>query len=311
MDSKADLQAKLAYLNAKWSEGTESMSAEEKQKHLDMLQEVLNAMGSMQKDLKKAVARSNPDACVLRAYGQFPRAADTSVMYPQRIDIQESIVRFLNGKNQGKVAMAIEVESTFVEFNYNYIRSGQYDQRFLKREEELYLKFATQEQADFVIKSTEGQSIVVHFARQGCCFQLMESAQKSSTREAYRTIGSLLHRLIEIDKQCKVLGAVPGRGGVPILADTLVQYEAFDDTVRAYEENMRDVEGRVQRFDPNMMKQDLHAFLCGRVRVDRAKRQKTLDPLVDERIGILKKLSKFNPDDYPFEFDREFKWFIY
>ena len=94
---------------------------------------------------------------------------------------------------------------------------------------------------------------------------------------------------------------------MPVLPDSFVQFNAFDDTVKAYEENMKDVQSRSRTFDPVMMKQDLHAFLCSRVRVDRVKRQKTLDPLVDERIEILKKLSRINPDDYPFEFEREFK----
>lgn len=308
MESQSDLQAKLAYLNAKWSEGTESMSAEEKQRHVDMLQEVLNAMGSMQKDLKKSVARSNPDACVLRAYGQFPRGVDGSFMYPRRIDIQESIARFIDGRNNGKAPMVIEVESTFVEFNFNYIQNGQYDTRFFNREEEFYLKFASQEQADFVIKSTINQGFMVPVSTlHRCSIQLMESDQKSSTREAYRTVGNLLVRLKEIDLQCKKLGAVPGEGMLPVLPDSLVQFEVFDDNVRANEENIRDVGVIAQHFDRNSLKKNLHGFLCTHTRVDRAKRQKTLDPLIDERIEILKKLSKINPDEYPFEYDRAFK----
>ena len=178
MDTKADLQAKLAYLNAKWSEGTESMSAEEKQRHLDMLQEVLTAMGSMQKDLKKSVAESNPDACVIRACGDFPRAVDGSFIYPPRIDIQEGIIRYYRERNEGKAPPAIEIVATFAEVNFNYIRNGQTHPKFLFREEEFFVKFATPDQAEFVIKSN------LCFWIPGRQIFLVESAQKSSTREA-------------------------------------------------------------------------------------------------------------------------------
>jgi hypothetical protein len=55
------------------------------------------------------------------------------------------------------------------------------------------------------------------------------------------------------------------------------------------------------------IKQELHAWLCTRTRVDKSKRQAALEPLVDERIDILLKLAMFDPDQYPVVIEREFK----
>ena len=102
-----------------------------------------------------------------------------------------------------------------------------------------------------------------------------------------------------------MLDAIPGRGGLPILPDQMVQTEQFDETVKAYEDNINDVKGRLNPAPggPEMAKQDLHAYLCSRTRIDKRKRQTALDPLIDERIEILKKLAQFDTDEFTFTYE--------
>jgi hypothetical protein len=51
----------------------------------------------------------------------------------------------------------------------------------------------------------------------------------------------------------------------------------------------------------------LHAYVSTNIRVDRKERQRKLNSLVDERIDILLRLAQFDPDDFPFVVEREFK----
>ena len=139
--------------------------------------------------------------------------------------------------------------------------------------------------------------------------QFSKPTQNSATREAYRNIGNLLLRLKKVDDQCKALGAIPGKGGGPMLPEQMVQMEEFDDTVRAFEENIEDVKSKLNRGvgDPKTIKQDLHAYLCSKTRINKRKRQTALDPLIDERIAILKKLAQFDIDEFPFIYERNYK----
>jgi hypothetical protein len=87
----------------------------------------------------------------------------------------------------------------------------------------------------------------------------------------------------------------------------LIQNEDFDNTVDTYLKiDCATTFGR-RCLNPVMAKQDLHAFLCTRTRVDRRARQAALEPLVDERIEILLKLVKYDQDRFPFAIEREFK----
>ena len=294
MDRSAELHEKLAYLKSKLVSSNESQTAEERQKHLDMLRDVMNAMGSMEKDLKRAVDESNPDACILRVVGSFPRAADGGFVYPHRNDIQEKLNRVFREYIRHEIS--IEVQAKFVEINFNYIQhypaSG-----FLQQQEELYVKVGSPEQMESILKFSDR---VRHVG-----FELSRPTQKSATREAYRTIGNLLLRLITVDQKCKELGAIPMHG-TPILPENMVQTEQFDETVKALADNITEMQSKLQR-DTGPLKQTLHTYLCRNIRVDKRKRQAALDSLLDERIEILKKLSRFNPDDYPFTYEREFK----
>jgi hypothetical protein len=294
MDPRTELQEKLAYLNSKLSESPESQTAEERQKHLDMLRDVMNTMASMEKDLKKAVNESNPDACTLRVIGSFPRAADGGVLYPPRKDIQENLNRIF--REYIRYEICIEVQAKFVEINFNNIRHYPVS-CFLEQQEELYVKVGSPEQMDCILRFSDK---VRHLG-----FELIKPPQKSAAREAYRAIGNLLLRLRTVDQKCKELGAI-SIDGTPKLPENMVQTEQFDDTVKALEDNISEIQSKL-RNDPTSMKHALHIYLCRNTRVDKRKRQASLDPLLDERIDILKKLSRFNPDDYPFAYDREFK----
>ena len=296
MDSRSDLQAKLAYLTVKLSDSPEALSAEERQKHLDMLRDVMNAMGSMEKDLKKAVDESNPDACILRVVGGRSRAADGKTVYPKRKDIQQNLNTVFREMIRSEVR--IEVHAMFVEVNFNQIANSLKANDYLQQEEELYVKVGSPEQMECIL---EFKDII---RRVG--FEFSKPNQKSATREAYKAIGNLLLRLKTVDKKCKMLDAIPDRGGLPILPDQMVQTEQFDETVKAFEENVEDVSGKLKH-GPLTAKQYLHAYLCSKTRVDKRKRQTALDPLIDERIEILKKLAQFDTDEFPFTYEREFK----
>jgi hypothetical protein len=139
-------------------------------------------------------------------------------------------------------------------------------------------------------------------------FQFSTPSQKQSTRVIYRSIGVQLKRMKVIDDRLKDIGAVPGRGGIPVLRADLVDSEEFDETVTTLLENMREQEQplSVRRSSDLTGKEELHGYLVSKIKVDKKKRQMELDGLVRERIEILLKLSSFDPDEIPFSFDREF-----
>ncbi len=294
MDRRAELQEKLAYLSAKLSESPQSQTAEERQRQLEMLQEIINAMGSMEKDLKKAVDESNPDACILRVVGRFPQAADGGFLYPHRNEMQEKLNRIF--REYIRYEICIEVQAKFVEINFNDILHYPHG-NYLRQEEEFYVKVGSPEQMECILKFSDK---VRHLG-----FEMIKPPQKSAAREAYRVIGNLLLRLRTVDQKCKELGAI-SIDGTPKLPENMVQIEQFDETVKTLEENITQIQIRLGR-DPSAMKHILHVYLCHNARIDKRKRQASLDPLLDERIDILKKLSRFNPDDFPSTFDREFR----
>ena len=302
MDSRSDLQAKLAYLTVKLSDSPEALSAEERQKHLDMLRDVMNAMGSMEKDLKKAVDESNPDACILRVVGGFQKSVDGSCIYPTRKEVQQKFKEFHD---------SIRVQALTIENNFNYIQNGPGSGKFLMQEEELFVRFGSAEEMQYVLDCNFNLHVQVDLhagCTSGCNIQFVKPALLVK-RDTYRTIGNLILNLKTVDQKCRALEAIPGKGGVPILPDQMVQTEQFDETVKSFEENVEDVSGKLKHglSTPLGAKQYLHAYLCSKTRVDKRKRQTALDPLIDERIEILKKLAQFDTDEFPFTYEREFK----
>lgn len=256
----------------------------------------------MSTDLK--MAESNPDACTLRVYGNFYQAPGGGFIYPEKMEMQEKLNEFFRVKNMNETD--VEVESKFTEINFNYLQNGSGLYNFLVQEEEFYVKVGSPEQMELILKF--GNNFQVHLnPRQSVHIKFIKPSQKSATREAYRAIGNLLLCLKTVDQKCKVLEAIPGKGGVPMLPDQMVQKEQFDETVKAYEENIKDMAGKIGKSNNHPVTTDLHAYLCSKTRVDKRKRQTALDPLIDERIEILKKLAQFDTDEFPFTYEREFK----
>jgi hypothetical protein len=304
MDSRADLLAKLADLNAKLNENPQTLSPEERQKHLDALKGVMDAMGSMAKDLKKAVDESNPDACTLRVIGKFQRKPDGSFLYPTKEEVQQRFREFHN---------SLCVRALNTERNFNYLQKGPGFPDYLVQEEELFIIFGSAEDTQYVLDCNFNLHVTMDMPPPARCRVGSHITFAKPTplrrRDTYRAIGQLITRLKAVDGQCKALGAIPGRGGIPTLPDEMVQAELFDDTVKALEENINDLQGKLGRNiqDPTTAKQTLHGFLCSRKRVDKRKRQNALDPLVDARIEILKALAKMDCDQFPFTYEPDFK----
>lgn len=282
-----ELTVMLAHLQAKWQGGADKMSTEEKKKHHDTLMGVLQMVNTMQNDLKKSMDDSGHEGMVLQMRGKSGYA-----FIPSADEIQAAFV----ARNQRVVFGAeVNVKLVSVEENFNYVKAGLKSPNYLLKEKEIYVKFESAEQASRVLRIGDYLHVKIN-ANQQAPFQFFAPRQSTTIRATYRTIGDLIIRLREVDQQLKSLGAIPGRGGVPELSGMLVQNDEFDRGVAGYTKDARGYD-----------KATLHNFLCTRVRVDKRKRQSSLDQLVDERIDILLKLTKYDPDEFPFTFEREFK----
>ena len=283
-----DLKAILELVQAKYRDGADKMSLEEKKKHCDMLQNVLKMVGSMEKDLKQSVDTSDHEGMVLQMRGGFPRDGKGLILIPSKEEVQRAFVTSGGGRNPQVVSLA-DVESVFHERNFHHIQYGPTSPNYLLEEIDVFVKFASVDQATVVLGV--GGNKAFQIQNMGFGVQFVIPSKDTTTRTAFRTAGDLILRLNKVDKQLKTLGAVPGRGGVPELSEMLVQLEDFDAAVtsRGYD------------------KATIHAYLCTRIRVDRRKRQAALEPLVNERIEILMELAKIDQDKYPFVCEREFK----
>ena len=284
-----DIRAMLEHVEAKYKDGADRMSLEEKKKHCDLLHNILRMVGSMESDLRKSMDDSDRDGVVLQLKN-LPSDGKGAVLVPKKEDIE---LLFTTKHNPTNEVPKIEVLSVHMEWNFPYIRDGPKSPNFATRFAEVFVRFGSPE-----------QSAYVHELGSRSCFNLaMQDAHRSfglnvkfvlcqdaATRAAYRTVGTLIGRLKGVDDKLRALGAVPGRGGVPELSEKLVQSEEFD-AAAAY------------RHDRGT----LHAFLCTRIRVDKRQRQAALEPLVEERFEILLELAYIDQDKFPFTCEREFK----
>ncbi len=283
----------LAHLQGKWQDDAEKMSIEEKKKHRDMLMGVLRMVNTMRNDLKKSMDDSGHEGMVLQMRGHFPFGQNGSVLVPTKDEVQAAFYVGVCSRDPIGVKQA-DVESVFTEENFNHIQAGPSSPNYLLREINMYVKFASVEQASLLLGGYKQVSIRSNENGRHCCrIELITPSRDAKTRATYRTIGSLIHRLKEVDNQLKALGAVAGNGGTPRLSKNLLQSDEFD--------------AQVNECIKKDAKESLHGFLCTKTRVDKRKRQAAMDPLVDERINILLKLTKYDPDEVPFTFEREFK----
>ena len=301
--SPEDVKAMLAFLQVKYQLETDKMSSEEKQKHYDMIRQMIFGLRSMESDLSKSMEESDQNAVVVQMCGCFPRTAAGIPLIPGKDEIQAA---FGVRKYQRETIHEVEVKSIKVEYNFKYIGDNPSNPNYLLKEPEVFVTVASVKQANYIISLKHAHvSIKTEHGSTGQSFRFSSPLKDADTRATYREIGSLIIRLKQVDERLKALGAVAGRGGVPELSDMLIQNEDFDTCIETYHKN-KEANGR-QRQDPLMAKQHLHAFLCTRTRVDRRARQAALEPLVDERIEILLKLVKYDQDRFPFAIEREFK----
>lgn len=298
--SLADLETILSELHAKARENMDVLPLEEKKKLIELFGTVADKVGAIQEELKQSVDTDNNECMVLKMCGQFPRDASGDIIIPTK----ENLTAVLNSSRQRNMSMApltVSVQFVRKEENFPFLTYGPTCSNYLFHESEVYVGFESVLQADYVrgyYSSGNTTTVFCGLDPRGGelrgCFQFRAPSQDTRIRAAYREIGTLIERLKKVDAQLKALGAVPGRGGVPELPDMLVQKETFDETVKCYQESSE-------------QKVLLHSFLSTRTRVDKRKRQGTIESLVNERIEILLKLSQFDPDEFPVVIEREFK----
>ena len=292
--SAEDVKAILEQVQAKYRDGADQMSQEERKKHCDLLQHILRMVGSMEKELRQTVHNPGKRSMVLQIKN-LPGDGKGSVVIPKKEEIERIFVDDKFSPRNLEAVSKIEVESVFLEWNFPHILSGPKSPNFTTKNAEVFVKFGSVEQAVYVQILGENKGMMtITVKREGCNHSFgirFVPCPDATVRATYRNIGDLILRLKEVDRQLKALGAVPGRGGIPELSEMLVQPEDFEAAVTASGFN----------------KATLHNYLCTRTRVDKRKRQAALDPLVDERIEILMALSQIDQDKFPFACEREFK----
>jgi hypothetical protein len=303
MASAAELEAILCDLHTKARENMDRLPVEEKEKLLEVFQTVVERTAAIQKDLKQSINSTDHEGKVLKMCGHFPRDNSGSIMVPTKEELTKAVNLFRQPRDTQKQSPRIvSVEAVTKEENFHYLSAGPTSPNYLFQTSEVYIVMENQEQAGYVHGLCEnGCSIPVvcgHDGLRPCfhCFQFTSPTQDTRTRATYREIGTLLTSLKKVDDALKELGAVPGRGGIPQLSEMLTQYEEFDEMVARFQDEANP-ENRVT----------LYNYLCTRIRVDKRKQQATLEPLVDERLQILLKLSQFDPFEFPFVMRRAFQ----
>jgi hypothetical protein len=302
-----EIRTKLNFLSEKLAKSPDELSVDERLQHLEALREVVHTARAMEKSLQKNAECDSGDETTLRMVGMFPYNADRSFMLPSKEGVQHGLAWMSSTSPR----LSVEVTSVFSEKNFNFLKYPTISHNYLLEEEEVYVRFKTPEQASYVLGLSGGSRVVFDFSgrTEGRIFQFSIPVEKQSIRVTYRSIGTLLKRIRVIDSRLKDLGAVPGRGGVPVLREDFVDAKEFDETVDALLENMQEVEQGLstRRIVGHTGKEELHGYLVSKIKVNKKKRQGELDGLVQERIEILLKLCSFNLDEPPFSFDREFR----
>lgn len=304
---------KLSMLREKLIQNSRDMPVEEKKQYLEMLRidvQVEAMMMMIPKDPNTSGDREDGGGVVLQMRGQFARDASGNFVLPCAKALQAELVRIGGGHPEIYI---------FSEKNFNYITNSTLCPNHLLQEEEVFVKLDSQESASCFLNLKQGLPLetwcldygVVDPRRLTYLLLLHFSvpSRDAATRAVYRHIGALLTRLKRVNEELKHLGAVSGRGNIPVLPAHFVQTEEFDETVRVLQAKMKAVNDKPSRESVNDLQhvqEELHGYLVSKQRVNRRKRQEALDSLVDERISILLKLCRYDLDTTPFSFDREF-----
>ena len=308
LDDQLNIQIKLGIVNAKVVEMLSNMSAEGRQKYIGMLDNLLYHIADVEKGHIN-VADESSEGSVLRIRGRFYVEASGDLLLPSKEEFQAGIEGIGRRNPSLSELTSFVVEAVFSEKNFNFLGHPVKSPNHSLQEEEVYVKFGSKEQASFVLGLDMGFNLDIYTNsphRTSSNFRFTLPGSNKTTRAVYRTIGALIKCLKEVDTELKKLGAVPGKGGIPIIPDQFVQTEEFNETVKAFQENMETADKQCGLTFARIGKEDLHGFLVNKRNVNRKKRQAALDALVDERINILMKLCSYDLDEFPFNFQREF-----
>jgi hypothetical protein len=295
LTTKEEIMITLSTLRAKFQTGVDQMSPDDKRTYHALLQQIMQEIKDIEHNPSIPLPEHGHEDCILQFGVDFPlNSTETHHCIPSKEVVQKAIddkfFSLMRSANEGVV-----VEDLFVELdNFCYLTAGPTSPKYLSRKTEVFVKLGNAAQAQRLLGTKLRIQIVLDtgfFHSQ--VYQFKAPQHKKETRAVYNTIGHHIVRLKEIDSELHALGAVPGRGGVPVLSDNLVQKEDFDKWV---EESKR-----------MQCKEQLHHWLCTRTRVDKRKRQSAIPALTDERIEMLLALSKFDPDAFPVVIEREFK----
>ena len=230
---------------------------------------------------------------ILQMRGPFPFNENRCIKIPSKEDIQRAF-EHCDSK------IIVTVQSVIYERNFNHLRSSVKSINHLLEEEEVYVLFGSIDQAVFALGLIGGINVQIHRAGitgdcvSSCGFRFVIHPLETSVRAEYRTIGNLLKSMRDVDQRLRLIGAVPSELGVPVLPSNLVHNADFDSSVRDMQE------GGVH------VKEDLHAFLVSKIRVDKVKRTDELSILVDKRIQLLISLQRIDKDLCPFSHELQF-----
>ena len=289
-----NIQAKLSFLKDNLVKPSHELTEVGRKIYLDTLREVVQTARVLERELDKPITGGNDDddGTVLQMRGYFRFSEDGDIIIPTKEEIQEG---FMMVGQQDTALPQVSVVSVFFENNFN--RST------YAREVDVFVRFGTKEQALYAFELRHIDIYQHNPSPSECRYDFLLPVGNAATRAGYRDIIWISQCRREVDYKLKRLGAVQGRGGIPVLPDKFIQKEEFDATLQAI--IMSDADQR-RGVNAPTAKENLHSYLVSRVRVDRKKRQDELDKLVDERISLLLRLASYDPDEYSFTYDGEF-----
>lgn len=300
------IQAKLSLLREKLVKHPVDMSQEEKRCYLETLRDVVQEARREEPALDN-IPDCDRERAVLRAHAQLRRDTKGDLVLPSAHELQAGLIRNSNALSSSVDFAGLTVVEIFLERNFNRLESAPEHPNHLFQEEEMYVRFGSDEQASCLLNLGCGLALDIYMDSQYRCqtfFRFSLPSKSMVLRAQYRKIGEDILNLKEIDQNIRAIGAVARTPGIPVLPDHFIQDDEFDKTVTALMED-------VQFTDDQMVskgggKDALHEYLVSKCRVNRRGRQAALDVLIDQRINVLLKLCRYNQDETPFAFTRKF-----
>lgn len=168
----------------------------------------------------------------------------------------------------------------------------------MRFEIEHFVQLETAEQATFAVSLA--QPLPNPRGRGFLGYSFSTPTQDTTTRAIYRSIGTRIEMLKEVDEKMVELGAIVALDGYAVLSTVFMSKEKFDAQVQVLQSRLE--------ADPQdtAAKYSLHSLLVRHIGVDLQQRQATLEALMDRRIALLLELHAFDRDTYPFTVDLDF-----